>query len=218
VLAGSTAVLTAIALQGDGASVLVTPQWSTDNVAVLTIDPAGLLRGVTNGTAKITAIYQGVSDSLVVRVAPNYNGQWSGTYRVTSCAQDASFPISTLCTSASAVASNPMTLSVLQDKLTASGTVSFSFGSAPVTGTIEPDGSLNVSSQVRMSPYTVSVGEWRTSSASVPVAGGGTGDQMTGTFGLTWMSDASTGIAHMAAATDNLAKVTSQTISTIHTP
>jgi hypothetical protein len=205
VLIGSSTPLTA-AIQGSGAPVPVTPQWSTENAAIVTVESTGVLRGIANGTARVTATYGSLTDSFVVRVAPNYNGQWAGTYRLTSCAQDASFPISTLCTSAGAAPTNALGLTIVQNKLVANGTLSLSFGDAPVTGTIEPDGALMIGGQVRMAPYTVSVGEWRMTSAPVPVAGGGTRDRLTGLFGLTWSADGSAGLAHMTAATDDLAK------------
>jgi hypothetical protein len=94
----------------------------------------------------------------------------------------------------------------MQDKLAATGTLVVSFGSAQVAGTVAPDGSLTIAGDVRMAPYTISVGEWSSTIRTAPVPPGGSSDQMSGVFGLTWKADGSAGVAHMLAATDNLTR------------
>lgn len=59
--------------------------WSSDNSGVLTIDNSGQASGSTHGTATITASAQGVSATKAVKVFQNYQGTWTGSYRIRVC-------------------------------------------------------------------------------------------------------------------------------------
>jgi hypothetical protein len=52
---------------------------------VATVTDAGLVTGVSNGTATIYVIHAGRQGQQQVRVLPNYQGQWRGSYIIRSC-------------------------------------------------------------------------------------------------------------------------------------
>ena len=61
---GTIAVLKAIATMSDGTAQDVTNQavWATANPAIATVSAVGMVTGVSDGSVKITAIYQRVRD------------------------------------------------------------------------------------------------------------------------------------------------------------
>jgi len=75
----------------------VTTGWRSDAVAVATVTDAGLVTGVGNGQANVYVITGGRQGQQVIRVVPDYHGEWEGTLRVTSCAQTGVFAEISLC-------------------------------------------------------------------------------------------------------------------------
>jgi VCBS repeat protein/Big-like domain-containing protein len=67
---GQTAQLTATAMSTSGASANVTASaaWQSSNPATLTVSSSGVVKGVTAGTATITATYDGFSATIQVTV------------------------------------------------------------------------------------------------------------------------------------------------------
>lgn len=63
----------------------VEAKWTSDNPAVLTTTPQGLISGAANGWATLAATYQGLSATLDVRVASDYGGSWPGSLRLIRC-------------------------------------------------------------------------------------------------------------------------------------
>jgi uncharacterized protein YjdB len=71
VTAGSTSLITATARDGQGNALtgrVLT--WASNNSAVATVSPTGLITGLTTGTATITATGEGILASLTVTVSP----------------------------------------------------------------------------------------------------------------------------------------------------
>src|SRR3954471_1709868 len=62
--------------------------WSSSDPAVVIAAP-GVIAGARNGNAVVTVTALGLSQSIAIRVAPDYRGGWSGTYVPTGCARDA---------------------------------------------------------------------------------------------------------------------------------
>lgn len=88
--------------------------WTSDNPAVLTTTPQGLLTGVSNGWATLIATYQNASAAIDVRVATDYGGTWPGTLRLLHC--DAPDPL--FCARHFPPGSQrPLQLSVVMDRL-----------------------------------------------------------------------------------------------------
>lgn len=85
VLTGSTTTATATALTSAGAYSTVVPSWTSDRPEVATVSPAGVVAGVSPGSATILASYQGLSASATVAVTLNVTGSWQGTAQLESC-------------------------------------------------------------------------------------------------------------------------------------
>ena len=86
-----TETFTASAMMSSGPSQAVQPAWTSDNTTVLSIDAAGLARGLTNGAATITATHGGVSETRRIRVVTDYQGSWTGDYVVRRCDHSGDF-------------------------------------------------------------------------------------------------------------------------------
>ena len=84
---GETAQASGTSALSNGQSENVTSGWQTDNAGVATVTGAGLVTGVANGRATIYVVTGGRQGQQVIRVVPDYQGQWRGTLRVTSCTQ-----------------------------------------------------------------------------------------------------------------------------------
>jgi hypothetical protein len=91
VLVATSAVASGTAVNSNGQSQAVTTGWRSDTPAVASVTDTGTVTGVANGQATIFVVFQGVQGSHVVRVAPNYDGRWSGMQRITSCTATGAF-------------------------------------------------------------------------------------------------------------------------------
>jgi hypothetical protein len=69
----------------------VTTGFRSDSSSVATVTDGGLVTGVGNGLANIFTIFGGMQGTKQIRVVPNYQGQWQGTYIVRSCTASGSF-------------------------------------------------------------------------------------------------------------------------------
>jgi len=153
--------------------------WSSDTVAVATVDSAGHATGVAPGEATIVADFQGLQDKRLLRVVPDYHGQWSGGQAVTSCTADgawaevdgcAEFPVGDLYWFA---------LALTQNRDSVTGTVDFG-EPGPVSGSIRTSGHLVVDGTFTATteglPLAVAVSDWETLSMD--------NEQMSGHFTL----------------------------------
>src|SRR6185436_2006288 len=68
-----------------------TATWASDDPSIATVAGNGDVAGIANGSATISATVNGVRGSKPVRIVSNYGGDWSGTYRVTTCDDSGSF-------------------------------------------------------------------------------------------------------------------------------
>lgn len=96
---GATETFTATAAMSDGASRPVSGgQWGSDNPAVATVEPTtGRVTGVGSGTATIYVDYQGRRGTKLIRVVPDFQGTWSGSYFINACQQSGDFIILDFC-------------------------------------------------------------------------------------------------------------------------
>lgn len=83
---GETVQASATATFSDGKSETLKTGWRSDTPEVATVTDAGLVTGVSNGRANIYVVHAGQQVQRNIRVAPDYQGRWVGTYRITSCA------------------------------------------------------------------------------------------------------------------------------------
>ncbi len=77
----------------NGTSAAVSTGYTSDAPLVATITSAGVITGVSIGDVTLSLDYQGFHASKKVRVLPNYNGTFIGTYVITSCADTGGFAV-----------------------------------------------------------------------------------------------------------------------------
>jgi hypothetical protein len=96
---GNSEVFTVSATQNvNGQAVAVTSAtWSSDAPNVATVDSTGRVTGVDSGSATISVEFQARKATKMVRVLPNYGGNWTGSYTVTNCTQTEEFETMPFC-------------------------------------------------------------------------------------------------------------------------
>jgi hypothetical protein len=99
VFLGASEVFTASASLSNGAQSPVTNgAWTSDAPNVAQVDgPSGRVTGATSGNANISVDYQGKRGTKAIRIIPNYQGGWSGTYTVNSCVDTLQFQSTGFC-------------------------------------------------------------------------------------------------------------------------
>lgn len=141
---GQTAQAEATAAIGGGGTQPVTSGWQSAAPGVASVTPSGLVTALANGSATIFVASGGRQGQQVVRVVPDYDGQWSGSYLVTACADSGYFTEQRFC-AGTLNSTVPMRLLISQ-----SGTavaVSFFLGQLAFpssSATIGADGSLPI--------------------------------------------------------------------------
>ena len=88
---GQTTQATGTEMLSSGQSQAVTTGWQSDAPSVATATGAGLVAGVANGRATIFVMAGGRQGQQVMRVVPDYQGNWSIAQRVTSCTETGFF-------------------------------------------------------------------------------------------------------------------------------
>jgi hypothetical protein len=180
---GSTQTLTAVVLSG-GMRRTVAASWSSDTPEVVAVGDDGRVRALNLGRATITANFETLTAALPMRVVPDYEGTWSGGYRLVECTR-LSGPGPSYCRGfAGAVL--PLRMVLTQDGSTLSGRLELYsttghelVEAGPVQGSIEASGALVLtgvtSSVVSEQPGGTTLSDWNTVLT-------GDGDQMTGRF------------------------------------
>jgi hypothetical protein len=77
--------VTATATLSDGTTQTVTPVWTIDDPRVASVDSAGRVTTVAPGAATVVATFEAQTARMPLRVTPNFNGVWSGSYRQVAC-------------------------------------------------------------------------------------------------------------------------------------
>jgi hypothetical protein len=202
-------VLAAVAQYSDGTSESVDAAWTvTAAPSVLNWpgssggSPLPPVTAVGNGTGQISAVYQGHVASLTVRVAPDYRGNWTGTFSVVTCARDAGFPLVTFCSSVLASPTQGFQTALTQNQLSAAGTMSLATGSGQVQGTIDEQGNLSLTGTLSASSagqsYSVTVAGWQSSVVSSAVS-----SKMSGQFTMVWNLPGALGNGYLASQFQN---------------
>ena len=85
VLSGLSDTYSARLTFADGTSMAVIPAWSTDDGNIATINAAGQLTALRNGTTRIVANAGGLVGRVAIRVVSNYRGSWHGDFAMRAC-------------------------------------------------------------------------------------------------------------------------------------
>lgn len=88
-IVGNVETIRATATYSDGSVRIASPTYTSSNTSIATVDSDGNVRAVASGSTTIAATLSGATANLPVRSVPDFAGQWSGTYRFTSCAAPA---------------------------------------------------------------------------------------------------------------------------------
>ncbi len=88
---GKTTQATATATLSNGQSQSITTGFTSDAPSIASVTPAGLVTGMGNGRATISVTSAGIQGQQTIRVVPDYQGQWDGGLRVTSCTSSGVF-------------------------------------------------------------------------------------------------------------------------------
>jgi len=134
---GQTAQAAGSATLSGGQTQSVTTGWRSDAAAVATVTDAGLVTGVANGRATIYVVSGGRQGQQVIRVVPDYQGQWNGALGVTSCTETGIFADLDFCDGFPVGSTDGYTLAVSQsgEQISATpsyGTLVFLMASAPI--------------------------------------------------------------------------------------
>ncbi len=84
-LVGASVTATATATLSNGQTEAVTAGWRSDAPSVASITDAGAVTAHANGEATISVSRGAAQASTRIRVAPNYDGRWAGSLRITAC-------------------------------------------------------------------------------------------------------------------------------------
>ncbi|MCX6539239.1 MAG: Ig-like domain-containing protein [Acidobacteria bacterium] len=179
---------TATATHSDGSNAAVT-QWSTDAVSVMTVDAVtGSATGVAAGKATLIASHDGVVGTRLIRVVPDYQGTWSGSYRVSSCSDTGDYTTFGWCNTVRGQVL-PLTLSLSQTRDTVSGTITIYEYTGATSGPIADNGVITLSGTAVNGNASMTITKWSTTAASPGL--------MTGSFSIRNTSTDLSGSAEM---------------------
>ncbi|MEQ1574314.1 MAG: Ig-like domain-containing protein [Vicinamibacterales bacterium] len=141
---GATAQATAAATLSNGQTQSISSGWRSDAVGVATVTDSGSVTGIGNGQATIYLVSGGRQGQKVIRVVPDYQGQWNGRLRVTACSETGLFMTTGFCSAFMVNSSDPYALDISQSDESITGRLSFgTLVFNPFSTTIEADGGVN---------------------------------------------------------------------------
>ena len=168
-LLGSVEQMAASATLSNGTSQTPTGTWGSDNMAVATVSSTGLVTTIASGQATIFFDASGTRGTKAIRVLPNYAGNWTGNYAVTSCSSAGLFLAMNSCALGFPTGQVlPYTMTLTQSAATVSGrftvgtvrdTLVFDQTSAPIS----LNGELVFTSRSSIAGATIDV-TWRLNS------------------------------------------------------
>ena len=174
-----TFILTAT--MSDGSSRPAAGTWRSDSAAVATVYSNGRVTGAGSGETSISAESNGLRAApRTIRVLPDYQGRWSGDWRVGGCTTDGDWARSDICREVSVGMVLPFALALTQDRDTAAGNVTIDDVAGPVQGSIRSGGQLGVTGAFPLTDdgitIDVAVTDWETTTTD--------NQRMTGRFAL----------------------------------
>jgi hypothetical protein len=137
--------LTLTATMSDGSTRTVAGTWRSENPAVATVDSGGRVTGTGSGETVISAESNGLrAPPRTVRVLPDYQGRWSGDWRLAGCTTDGDWVRSDICRDVPVGVLLPFALALTQDRDAAAGSVTLDDVAGPVQGAIRAGGQLGL--------------------------------------------------------------------------
>jgi hypothetical protein len=203
--ANQTVTFTATASMSSGSAQPVQPAWASDNMTVLSIDNAGLARGLSNGLATVTATHQGAVATRLMRVVTDYQGTWAGDYVLRACDHSGDFrSVVEFCDREEGFWPGdqlPLTLVATQDRDQATGQLALGEITGTMRGAIDDSGQL-----VGTAALTFSV-EGAVITFNVPtLTVRADGDRLTGAFVVTVTAAGLSGQGYLEADLRSVAR------------
>ncbi len=171
---GATEAYTASATLSNGSSQVPTCVWGGDTLSVATVDQGtGRVTGVASGEITIWCDAQGTRGTKRLRVLPNYQGTWLGSYAIESCEQTGDFARVNFCRDFTRDRVLPTSANLTQQNDSVSGV--FNLGQIQgqqASGPIALDGTLRLSVvHVGTSTFTIT-SNWVVNSTRAGQIGG----------------------------------------------
>lgn len=143
---GASETFTATATLSNGQTQAVAGGvWGGDAPTVASVESStGRVTGMGSGMVTIFVDYHGARGTRLMRVLPNYQGTWSGSYFVTGCSQTGAFALADIC--AETFSDNrvlPMSMTNTQSRDAVNGQFALGTISGSGTGPIQTHGELN---------------------------------------------------------------------------
>jgi hypothetical protein len=166
---GDTAQASATATMSSGHSQPVSTGWRSDAQSVATVTDGGLVTGVANGSATIFVVSGGRQGQQVLRVVPDFQGQWSGGLRITACTESGEWTRIGFCKEFPVGSTDGFGLGLTQtgESLTVRPDYGSSFSLPQASASIAADGSASFGAVFtgKDTPVTID-STWRISSPS----------------------------------------------------
>jgi len=96
---GATSQVSATSSTSNGTSATPACAWSSDTPTVASVNATGLVTGMGAGQANIICTSGGRIGVKLLRVLPNFGGNWSGSYNITGCSNSGVFASTGFCNS-----------------------------------------------------------------------------------------------------------------------
>jgi hypothetical protein len=175
---GATETYSVVVNLSDGSTRPATaPAWSSSDGAVATIDAGGSARAVAAGTTSIGVTAENLSATRSLRVVPDYQGSWAGTYRVTSCAHTGAFRAARACGDIVKTGDvGGIAARFTQTRDSVSGTLGLGALLGDATGTVQQGGELDLRGSIAFEEEgfrgTINVSSWSTRIGTTGMVGG----------------------------------------------
>jgi hypothetical protein len=206
VFIGASESFTANVVMSDGSSRAASGgTWGTDAPAVVAVEGgSGRVTGLASGTATIYFDVQGSRGTKLIRVLPNYQGTWSGSYVVRGCTHTGDLSRGNFCGNFPENRVFPTNLNITQDRDRVQGRFFLGTLGGDGSGPVQSDGRLLFTGAIHEAVATIEV------ACALESA---TAGRVTGTLALLWRATGLSGDARVNADIRDLNRV-----STISVP
>lgn len=162
---GQTVPAASTVMLGRGGAQPLTSGWHSEDPSVATITDSGAVTGVNNGRTVVFVLYGGLRREREIRVVPDYEGQWSGVYRISRCTPYPNESFRSYCTGLdNAVSSVTFTLTQAGEFVTGSFTAD-GIAYPGFVAAITEDGLLEMTSRGVTAPGRLTTASWSLRSA-----------------------------------------------------
>lgn len=208
---GASETFTATASMSNGGSQAVSGGvWGSDAPSAASVEASSArVTGAGSGTATIFVDYLGRRGTKLIRVLPNYQGTWSGSYAVRSCAHSGDFGRINFCGNFPVNRVFPTNLNLTQDRDRVQGRFFLGQLGGDGNGPVQGDGRLLLTGAVQ-EPTTTIETVWTLDSTSA--------GRITGTLSFNWRGTGLSGDMRVVADIRDLNRTSSAAAPSAHRP